>query len=347
MADLPQLTRKDHIILADLRKGSAMAFNSNVTDFFISEMHDYVKDARCWRISIMGETRGGKSEVGQTVALSYVEIFNHYFKLGHFDKQDVFSDKIFVPSEIQIDVGHIMSSQGNYIYTLRDNYRAGTIKFGQIWIVDEARKSIGGIGSFSEMLDLKNVNNIVAKFMQAEIWIQPLQFETNNAPYGLYVYKKDVVNKINWCLLYKMQRNAVGGVEYSFMGWVKVPLHTNLALREDYNHKKNLWIMAEMNGNVDERMIERKEMALKLSKDKEFCIRSANGKIFKLGKAQQMGILEDWIIARKSQNWNQIERQMIIEEARRLAEMRYVDECEAKEEAEDIGKRPDSDEPGL
>jgi len=324
-SDLPEIDRKDLIVLGDLRKQRPEAFYSNMTSFLLSEMYAYLKDARCWRLSIMGETRGGKSEVAQTIALSYVNMFNHLLRRGLYDYIDLFRNGFFKKQEINLSVDHICSSQSDYIYTLRQKHKDGLTKFGQIWIIDESKKAIGGLGSFSEMMDLENVNNIIAKFMQSEIWVQPLQLETKNTPYGLYVYKKDIVNKVNWCLLYKIQRTPTGGVEYTFLGWVRVPLHGNTALREAYNKKKNEWINQEMEGRADIRLEERKRVALELSKDKMFSMRTPSGKIFKLSKAQQITILEDWILQGRTQNWNQVERMMIVEEARRLAEETYQD----------------------
>jgi hypothetical protein len=318
--NLPELTSKDMVILGDIRKSKPMAFYYNATKFYLGEMWDYVKDARCWRSSIMGETRGGKSEVGQSISLMYCRMFNQLLKQGNFDSIDVFKDEIFAKNDIKLDVEHICSNQSNYIYALRENQKNNRISFGQIWIIDESRKSIGGVGSFSELLDLKNVNNIIAKFMQAEIWIQPLQFEANNCPYGLYVFKKDVINRVNWCLLYRMSRTPTGGMEYVFMGWVKIPLHKDENLRKIYNQKKNSWIINEMEGTADERMVERKRIAMKLSKDKDFAERTTSGKQFMQSKSQQITMLEDWIIKKKTQNWNQVEKMMIVEEARRLAE---------------------------
>jgi len=197
------------------------------------------------------------------------------------------------------------------------------MKFGQIYIIDESKDSLGGLGSFSESLDLKNLNNIIAKFMQAEIWIQPLQMETKNAPYGLYVYQKDIKNKVNWCLLYRISRNAVGNVTFTFLGWIKVPLHDNKLLRNIYNEKKNRWIADEIDGSSDNRLGERKKIALSLAEDDRFSERSATGKVFKRSKAQQIAIFESWILDKKTQSWNQLERQMIVEEARLIADENY------------------------
>lgn len=323
--NLPNLNQKDLALLCDIRKNKPMAFYYNATQFYLGEMYDYLKDARCWRTSIMGETRGGKSECGQTLALMYVKMFNSLLKQGNYDDIDVYKEGIYSKKDIEIDVNHICSNQSNYIYTMREDQKENKINFGQMWIIDESRKSIGGIGSFSELLDLKNINNIIAKFMQAEIWIQPAQFEVNNVPYGLYVYKKDTINRVNWCLLYKMARSPTGGLEYSFMGWVKIPLHKNQSLRDLYNKKKNDWIVREMEGSYDDRLVARKKVAVLLADDKDFARRSLTGKQFVLSKSQQITVLEDWITGKKTQNWNQMERVMIVEEARRISEKKYFD----------------------
>jgi hypothetical protein len=341
-SDLPPMDRRDMIILEELRKKAPLAFYSNITKFFFSEMYNYIKDSRCYRCSIMGETRGGKSECGQTLALVYVSMFNTLLDSGNFDNSDLFKTGVFEKSRIVLDIKKICSNQSDYIYRLRDEYKDQSLKFGQVWIIDESKKAIGGLGSYSETLDLENINNIIAKFMQSEIWIQPLQFETKNAPYGLYVYKKDVKARVNWCLCYRMQRTATGGVEYTFMGWVKLPLHTNEELRRVYNIKKNEWIEAEMSGSYDVRLEERKSLSKRLSEDKEFSRRTASGKAFRLSKAQQVTVLEDWILSGKTQNWNQMEREMIVEEARRVADGRHYDEEERLQTEE--GEAEDTEE---
>lgn len=342
--NLPKLNQKDLALLGDIRKNKPMAFYYNATQFYLGEMYEYCKDARCWRTSIMGETRGGKSECGQTIALMYIKMFNSLLKQGNYDNVDIFKEGIFQKKEIELDVHHICSNQSNYIYTLREDQKNNIINFGQIWIIDESRKSIGGIGSFSELLDLKNINNIIAKFMQAEIWIQPAQFEANNVPYGLYVYKKDIENRVNWCLLYKMARSPTGGLEYSFMGWVKIPLHKNELLRKQYNDKKNEWIIREMEGNYDDRLLARKKVALGLAFDKDFSRRTSSGKQFILSKSQQITVLEDWITLKKTQNWNQVERNMIVEEARRIAERKYFDALDERERVQELSEDKEEDE---
>ncbi len=316
MVDLPRLTYKDMLALRRLRTTFPMQFYQNVTAFFITEMSHYIKDCRVWRIVLMGETRGGKSETASTIAKLYVNVFNQYLRKGQFKQIDV--DRFLKMEPLKFNIGHIMGSQSDYIYSMRRQQKEKKLSFGQIWQIDENRENVGGLGTFSETLDLANINNIVAKFMQSELWLTPIKLQQRNAPYGLYVYQKDVVNRVNWCLLYKIEMGVKGTTEYIFMGWVKIPLHHDEEFRKAYNLKKNEWIAHEIEGTVDKRVIERKHAAKKLSEDEMFGEMSKSGKSFALSKDQQLSLLEQYIIDGKTQRWNELEMYRIISEARML-----------------------------
>ncbi|KKN77144.1 hypothetical protein LCGC14_0363410 [marine sediment metagenome] len=320
MIDLPQLNYKDMLSLKRIRVHFPMQFYQNVTSFFIGQMSEYIKDCRVWRIVLMGETRGGKSETAMTIAKLYVNIFNQYLKKDAFKHMKF--DKYLKVAPLTFGIDYVVGSQSNYIYTLREQKKSGKLKFGQIWQIDENRENVGGLGTFSEMLDLANINNIVAKFMQSELWLTPVKLQQRNAPYGLYVYKKDTVNRVNWCLLYKIEMGVKGTLEYIFMGWVKVPLHHDVNLRNEYEMKKNKWIANEIEGAVDQRVIQRKHAAEQLSKDPVFSEMSKSGKSFALSKDQQLALLEQYIIEGKTQRWNELEMYRIISEGRMLVMQR-------------------------
>ena len=324
--NLPNLTYKDYVTLDKLRSRFPVQFYRNVTKFFISEMANYIRDARVWRISIRGETRSGKSEVGMTLALLYTQYFNALLESGYFDNIDIFKEGILKKNKIRFTPSFILGSQSDYIYEIRERQKNKKLNFGQIWQIDENRENIGGLGSFSEELEIKNINNIIAKFMQSEIWITPLKFLTRNAPYGILVYKKDVVNRVNWCLLYKIETVQGGGLhDFIFLGWLKVPLHKNERLRRAYNKKKNAWIQNEIAGVVDKRMQERKKVSQMLADDVLFKTLSKSGKSFMLSKEQQISILEKYIIEGKTQRWNESEMFRIVDEARMIVMRRHVD----------------------
>ena len=222
---LPLLTQEDYIRLEKIRKQKPVQFFRNNTQFFLNEMYSYIREARVFRCSIMGEVRVGKSEVGSTIAKLYKNYFNECIQKGLFDNLDIWNEGYFNKSEINFDISNVCGAQSEYLYTIRNMSKQNKLMFGQIWQIDESKSKIGGIGSYSETIDLENLNHIIAKFMQSEIWITPDRFERRNAPYGLYVYKKDLVRKVNWCLLFKIDISSRYVSEYIFMGWVRVPLH--------------------------------------------------------------------------------------------------------------------------
>jgi len=310
------LDSKDRIILEKLFSSNPREMRKDVTSFFFSQMFKYIDNNMVWRCSIMGETRSGKSEVGMMICKVYMKRFNQNLENGIYDDLDVWDYVTRAP--VKFTPKFILGSQSDYIYQLRHLSQKNKISFGQIWQIDESKDQIGGLGSFSESIDLDNLNNIVAKFMQSEIWIIPQRLITQNAPYGLLVYKKDIENRVNWCLLYKISMTARKTADYSFMGWVCMPLHDDEKLRKLYNKKKNEWIMDELSGTGNKRIMERKDVAVKLSNDKLFSKLTPSGKGFALSKEQQISVLEDWIIGGKTQNWNELEKFRIVMDGRML-----------------------------
>jgi len=322
---LPILTDDDYNILGGLYTQHPVEFFQNRTGFLIKQMKKYIVDARVFRISIMGETRGGKSEVGSTLAFQYVKIFNEAMIEGAFKKIDLFQTGEFKELQLTFDTPFVLGSQSDYIYALRENHKEKKMKFGQVWQIDESKDKIGGIGSMSEVIELRNLNNIVAKFMQAEIWITPLKFETRNAPFGLVVYQKDVKRRINWCLLYKIEQTA-RSVEFHFMGWVSIPMHKNEAFRLKYNEKKNEWIKGEIDGGGDPRIKERKKTAKMLGEDPIFAEMNDKGNRFTLSKEQQLAYMETLIMKKTIQNFNEVEKYRIVEDARMRAMLKKREE---------------------
>ena len=319
--ELPFLDKEDIVILGDIRKNNPVQFYTNCTSFFIQRMRYYVKDARVWRVSIMGETRSGKSEIAQSIAKYYTFYFNKCLQNGDFKRHLVHSDVTL--QSLTLDVEHIMSNQSEYIYTLRESEKIKSLKFGQVWIIDESKDKIGGLGSYSEEIELRNLNNIIAKLMQSEIWIVPTELLGRNAPFGLYVYKKDIIKRINWCLLYKIEMNTRHGASHKLLGWVKIPLHNDELLRRDYDMKKNSWIQEEIAGTGDRRIAERLKVVDLLVEDKLFNRMSLSGKKMVLSKDQQLALLDRWIVENKIQNWNETEKVRIIQDARARVMLNY------------------------
>lgn len=319
---LPQLTRTDYVRLAKLRKDNPQVFSTNSTSFFLNFMRDYIATGRVFRVSIMGETRQGKSEIGSTIAFNYVRYFNHFYKKGLYDNLSVKNLKSITISELDFNINNVFASQFEYNLKLKELVKNNELKLGQIWQIDEDKRKIGGIGSYSEKIEIDNLNNIIAKFMQSEIWITPDKMITQNCPYGLYAFKKDIPNRINWCLLYKIETTASGSNNFEFMGWVCIPLHNNDKFRKDYNDKKDAWIEEEIIGSSDPRMKERHRIAKQIYVNNVFELTDKGN--FKFSRDEQISFLETLIIAQEIQNFNEVEKIRIIDSARTMRKMERV-----------------------
>jgi hypothetical protein len=330
--EIPDLTPEEINILWEIRTNSPRQFFTNATSFFIKEMKKYIYHNQVWRIAIMGETRSGKSEGAQTIAFRYMEIFNKCLKEGYVNekgtrvdfKEQIQSrlDSAIKLEKLEFNCDKILASQSDYLYKLREQTRDKLIKFGQIWQIDENREQ-SGLGSYTEKQERDNLNNIIAKFCQCEIWLQPRRFTEANTPYGIKMIKKDFINRCNWGLLYKIEMNPIG-VEFNFLGWIKLPLHKHEEHRNEYESKKNDWIKEEMEGAVDDRMRLRHEVAKMLSEDDDFCVLNKKATNFFRTKSQQVAIIERWIMTKKCQNFNTIEKDMIVDIGRDLATSRLM-----------------------
>jgi hypothetical protein len=259
MADLPRFSQDELVPLLELRRQYPHEFMSNKTEYFQREMARYIEEKRVWRNSIMGETRGGKSEVGSTISFWYVNLYNHFYDKPDFRKSFDFKKGEILIQKIEFGIDFVYDNQMVYKSKQKDRVAKNQLIYAQIHQIDEHKTSIGGIGSFSEIIETENINNISAKYNQSEIWIEPDALQTMNCPFGLEVKKKDTVCKVNWCILWKIDALPTGGTQFKFVGWVKIPLHSNQEFRDKYNQLKNSWIRKELSGRNDERNYRRLE----------------------------------------------------------------------------------------
>jgi len=304
-------------------------FRTDYTSTFLEEMEYYVRGGRVWRINIMGETRLGKSESAQTIAFIYKQMFNKAVnKKLFFDKS--LNKKLKSASiklqKIGFTVKNIHGNQADYLYDMRERSKSGELIFGQINLIDEARELEGGLGSMTEYAELKNINNIIAKFCPSELWLSPKKWISQNAPYGLIAYKKDEVRRENWLKCYKMTSTPYGDIP-TFVGWVCLPLHPYEKHRDNYEDKKNEWILAEIHGNTNPRLRLRFTVASLLAKNKLFKRLDEKGR-FVSNIRMQKSILDKMIIKGEVQDFNEEEKRDIISLARSevLEGEEYVEE---------------------
>jgi hypothetical protein len=315
---LPTLTNDEISSLSELRRMYPVEFYSDKTAFYKREMERLIRQRMNFRISIMGITRGGKTEVASSTYYLYCRIFNKFLDEGIFDDLDLFQTKQMIKRHIEFKVGCVSANVQEYKKDVKALSEKNNLTWGQCWIIDEKKQSTGGVGSMSDMIETTNINNICAKFNQCEIWINPLGFETRNCLYGLRVEKKDMFLKLNFCLLYKIEQEPNGATMFRFLGWVSIPLHPDDEFRKEYNTKKNAWITKELSGSSDERANDRHELAKMLVKKYPHYFEML-GKKPKYNKTQLMIVINNMIIDGKIHtNYNELEKYYIVEECRMI-----------------------------
>lgn len=318
--ELPNLNESEKASVHSFLRGYPLEFNKNMTNFFISEIVRYIMEKRVFRISIMGETRSGKSEIGSTICFWYVKIFNNLYSQGHFKDLDVSSEGVKV-KPIEFNLNYVYDNQQVYKTRLKERNAKKELVFGQIHQIDEEKDSVGGMGSWSDIIESNNLNNIIAKFNQSEIYTKPNELQMRNCPYGIKTVKKDEKNRCNWCLLFKIESMVNGVSNFNFMGWVKIPLHHNEDFRKKYNLLKNEWIEKEISGRVDERLMERSRTAMMLLKEYPSYFEFNEKDRMKYSKDEQIKLLERLMMMGKIKTvFNQVERFDIVLEARLMAE---------------------------
>ena len=307
-------------ILRDVMLKFPQSFNRITNHFLWFELWRYIYEKRVFRVSIKGETRGGKSELTQTIGINYYRIFNRLFELGHFDDIDV---KGIKKEKIDFSIDNIHDNQSVYIDKIKSRARDDELVFGEFNIIDEDKESYGGLGSFSEQQDLTNINNIVARFMLSEAWIRPDAFLKRNTPYGIQVLIKDYENRLNWGLLFKVEMESLGIPEFTLLGWVAIGLHEDKDLRVKYEAKKDGWINEELKGGVSPRIRARHKASEVLADDERFCegkVTKSGLVVFKRTPEQQKIILELLMGEGKIAVFNETEMERIVQHARIIKE---------------------------
>lgn len=312
------ITRHDRYKYNDLAIQHPQEFNRNATKLFFDQMKNHIWNGKVWRINCSGKTRHGKSEVAQTWTMLYIDEFNNALKSGAYKELEAQGVVYKQETLKKLCVDSILFSQSNYLYTLRQKEKEDDLIYGRSWIIDEDEESIGGVGSYSERLEIKNLNNITAQALQSEWQLRPDKFVLSNSPFGLFQEKMDRVNKVNWSMLYEFKSDPTRTKDYVFIGWVATPLHDDQEFRIKYNEKKKENIKKVYQGSADLRLIERVRVAEILARNELFATLSTNEKTFKLSRQQQESILNEMVMDREVQNFNSVEKSEIIEHARMI-----------------------------
>lgn len=149
----------------------------NVSEEFKEWMENKIKAKENVSINIKGETRSGKSLCG----LSVVDTLQGYYDGKGFDTEKI-----------------VCANQKEYRGKLSD------VDFGDAFQIDENAFTNVGIGSHTELQQLKDIQNIIAKKNIHTIYITPRMFLETNASMGLSSWGKDPKNWLTRFLVYRL-----------------------------------------------------------------------------------------------------------------------------------------------
>jgi len=180
----------EELLLQDVMRGdddTKIKLSRDLTQTFSDWRLNKLRKKEKVVINIKGTVRSGKSLIG----------LEHNFHISNFYNRDY--DTTFM----------VCANQKEYRQKLAD------IEFGQNFLIDEKAFSNSGMGSMTEINQLKNVENITAKANIHTTYITPRNFLDTGAEVGLSYWGKDSNNWISRFLLYHLK-----GSSPQLMGYV-------------------------------------------------------------------------------------------------------------------------------
>lgn len=227
------------------------AYNKDFTSIFIQFLKDKVKLHEPIPLSISGPVRSGKSVSSITVCIIHQALQGRLFTVEYI-----------CPNE----------------YSFLEKLRAmpeDKLK-GRIFLIDEEKTAVFGVGSFARKMKMEDVANIIAINNISAIRINPMRFPAQDVSwYGLRAFGRDRVNKVNRFMLYNLQEGQGGAIRP--MGMVYLPIFTAILpkgyaekLEKEYLAKKNEWVTKEMRGEGDILHELKRKLSENFSRDKIF-----------------------------------------------------------------------------
>lgn len=194
----------EEIILQDIAMGDdkiKIKLSRNLTKEFTDWIFNTIKNKEQVKVNIKGQTRSGKSQIGIRVC-SLINKANASFGLI----KDFNAQKIICGNQ------KILRQKLN------------NAEFGDFFQIDENAFANVGSGSFTEMQQLKDINNIIAKQNIQMIYITPQTFLPTGATSGLAYFGKDTKNWVSRFLLYSLK-----GTIPSLLGYVVFDVGKNFS----------------------------------------------------------------------------------------------------------------------
>jgi hypothetical protein len=174
----------EELILQDIAQydeDTRIKLNRNLTKDFNRWVTEKLDAKEQIKINIKGETRSGKSLIGLKIMFLTTKFYN---------EKTYDTDKIVCANQKELRV------------------KLNKAEFGDSYLIDENAFVNVGTGSITELQQLKDINNIIAKQNIHMVYITPQVFLMTGATMGLSYFGKDTKNWVSRFLLYSLKQNT-------------------------------------------------------------------------------------------------------------------------------------------
>lgn len=225
------------------------AFSINYTNDFLQFIRDKARLREPQHLSFMGQVRSGKSYSAITICIFHTACYGKEFTSEYICANAMeFLEKLKSMPE----------------HKLKDS----------IFLIDEEKQAIFGVGSIAKKTKISDVQNIIAINNVSTIMINPVSWQNKDAFYGLRAFGRDFEYGINRFMLYNLQERGNTGLP---LGNVYLPIFTKVLpkeqadkLEKEYLAKKQRWVNQEMRSDGDVLGEIKRNTAKVLIKDKKF-----------------------------------------------------------------------------
>lgn len=226
------------------------AFSMNYTQDFLQYLRDKVRLREPVSLAMMGNVRTGKSYIGISICAIHQAFSNRKFS-----------------------VDYICANAMEFLEKLQ-NFPEDKLK-DRIFLIDEQKIGIYGVGSIAKKVKIQDVQNIVAINNISTIMINPISWANKEANYGLRSFGRCFNTKTCRLMLYNLQEKGAGG-ELP-LSCIFIPIFVALLPKDyadeieiAYLKKKNDWVKLELRGEGDILAELRKKSAENFIRDKNF-----------------------------------------------------------------------------
>lgn len=205
------------------------AFHTDFTPTFLQFLKDKARLQEPIHLSIMGNTRSGKSSIGMTLTGYLMALYQK-----------------------RLTIEYICANVFEFLEKIQTTDLEETKN--TCYQIDEEKQSIYGVGSVAKKMKVSDVQNIIAINNISTIMLNPTGWANKESNYGLRIFGRCFQTRTCRAMLYNLMEKGSGG-ELP-MGMVYLPIFTEVLpygkeLEIDYLRKKQLWVNAEQSGKGD------------------------------------------------------------------------------------------------